>query len=501
MPYRERIDSYGTGAAQADARVLQEDSVPLQAHSPFRLVFRSSLLQVCVVCVLFLMGLMLSSCQDPGLPPNLEVPLSDDGSWCWFQDERAIVAGDYLIVGSVSSGWKNAEQRGDVIALVYNLRQEEPVKRVVLHPRFLNVRERYDDHNAPAFVAMDDGSVLAVYAMHGDENAFYAKRFRPSDPQPRAEGVQVVPSESSKITYSNVFRMLNENDGKGRLYNFFRGLNDSFKPSYSWSDDGGKTWQTGFVFIDVPSTERHRPYAKYVSNGRDTIHIVYTEGHPRDFDNSVYHVFYRNGVLHQSDGTVIRELREGLRSPLEGTKVFAGDAANVAWTSDIHLDEEGRPHLVFSVQRDGAGKPEEDHGLDLRYYYAWWDGTQWYHSEIGHAGTRLYQREADYTGNIALDPQDLNTVYFSSNADPATGEALISSADGKRHWELFRGVTQDRGQTWTFTPLTRNSTTDQLRPMVPVWPKSGQTALLWLRGEYRTYTDFQQAVMLRLISK
>jgi hypothetical protein len=434
-------------------------------------------------------------------PPAPDIELSADGSWCWFQDERAIVHGDYLIVGSGASGWQNAQQSGDIVALVYNLRRPEPVKRVLLHARLLTKRGAYDDHNVPAFLSLPDGSVLAAYSMHGDENAFYAKRFRPEDPNPVAEGAKVVPSESSRVTYSNLFWMPKENGGKGRIYNFFRGLDDSFKPSYAWSDDLGATWQTGSVFIKVPLEFRHRPYAKYASNNRDVIHVVYTEGHPRDFDNSVYHVFVRDGILHTSDGKPIRSLLEGLRSPEEGTRLFTGDAANVAWTSDIHVDAQGRPHLLFTVQKDGAGKPQEEHGMDLRYHYAWWDGARWHQHEIGHAGSRLYAREADYTGNASLDPDNLGHVYLSTNADPVTGQPLLSKADGKRHWELFRAATKDYGKTWSFTPLTANSTQDNLRPIVPAWNSSSRVALLWLRGEYRTYTDFRQAVMLRLLPR
>lgn len=427
--------------------------------------------------------------------------LSGDGSWCWFQDERAIVTGDYLVAGSVSSGWKDHDASGDIVALVYNLKKPEAVKRVVLHSRLLTAKGAYDDHNAPAFLALPDGSVLAAYAMHGDENAFYAKRFRPEDAQPVAEGPRVVPSESSRVTYSNLFWMPRENGGRGRVYNFFRGLDDSFKPSYAYSDDLGKSWQTGTVFIQVPTEMRHRPYAKYASDGNSSIHAIYTEGHPLDFNNSVYHVFYRRGMLHGSDGKAIRGLRDGLRRPEEGTLVFAGDAANVAWTSDLHLDAEGRPHALFSVQKDGAGKPQDEHGMDLRYHYAWWNGAEWRQHEIGHAGTRLYKQQADYTGNVALDPNNLNHVYLSTNAHPRSGEPLISKADGKRHWEIFRAETEDKGRTWTFTALTENSTEDNLRPIVPAWPGSGKVALLWLRGEYRSYTGYKQAVILRVLPR
>ena len=68
------------------------------------------------------------------------------------------------------------------------------------------------------------------------------------------------------------------------------------------------TWTSGGVFIRVPSTQRHRPYVVYASNQTDTIHMLYTEAHPRDFDNSLYHVYYRGGMLHRSDGTPIRSL-------------------------------------------------------------------------------------------------------------------------------------------------------------------------------------------------
>ena len=40
------------------------------------------------------------------------IVLNDDGGWCWFQDERALVVGDTLLVGSVASGRDDPERRG-----------------------------------------------------------------------------------------------------------------------------------------------------------------------------------------------------------------------------------------------------------------------------------------------------------------------------------------------------------------------------------------------------
>jgi hypothetical protein len=169
--------------------------------------------------------------------------------------------------------------------------------------------------------------------------------------------------------------------------------------------------------------------------------------------------------------------------------VFQGDPNNVAWISDIHVDAQGRPFLVFSVQKDSAGMAPGVGGNDFRYYYARWTGKQWAEREIAYGGSKLYPQEDDYTGNICVDPQDPSTVYISTNADPVTGKPLVSKADGQRHWEIFRGVTRD-GAKWTWTAVTKDSAKDNIRPIVPIW-KSRERAVLWLRGQMRTYTDYE----------
>jgi hypothetical protein len=178
--------------------------------------------------------------------------------------------------------------------------------------------------------------------------------------------------------------------------------------------------------------------------------------------------------------------------------VFAGDPDNVGWVSDIHLDSKGDPVGVFSVQKNSAGLPDGEAGEDLRYHYARWNGRDWEQHEIAYAGGKLYPGEDDYSGNIALDPASLDTVYLSADANPVSGEPLKSAADGKRHYEIFRAVTSNGGATWEFTPITSDSAQDNLRPIVPVAP-DGSRVVLWLRGTYRAYTDYDlEAVGLRI---
>ena len=414
------------------------------------------------------------------------VVLNDDAGWCWFQDERALVVGGRLVFGSVAAGRADPTRRGAVEATSVDLRTGA-VRRSRLSATPVEKHGRYDDHDAPAFVVRGDGRILAAWAGHGFDNRILSRvTLQPGDPTAWGEEHVFVPSAPSKISYTNLYRLSAE---RSRIYDFFRGLDDRFKPSVAWSDDGGERFTAGGVVIDVPAAFRHRPYVKYASDGQGTVHLAYTEGHPRDFDNSLYHLYYRDGTLHRSDGTVIRTLAEGLRDPVEGTRIFQGDARNVAWVADLELDGQGRPFVAYSVQKDSAGLPPGQGGGDHRYRIARWTGTAWEDHEIAFAGTRLYAGEDDYTGGIALVPGDPSRVFVSTNADASTGAPLVSSADGKRHWEVLRGETKDGGRSWRYQPVTRSSTADNLRPIVPRRTGPGDV-LLWLRGTYRSYTDY-----------
>lgn len=402
--------------------------------------------------------------------PSIRV-LHDDGGWCWFEDERAIGVDGKLVFGVVSSG-----RRGNVEAVTYDPKTGQSKVFVLHKPETPEEQRRWmDDHNSPAFLLRPDGRVLALYAKHGVDEKIYYRISEPKDTSRWGEERVFVPSPTSKVTYSNPHYLSAEK----RVYNFFRGIHNSFKPSYAYSDDMGETWAAGNVFINVPTQFRHRPYVKYASNGRDTVHIAYTDGHPRDFDNSIYHIYYRNGMLYRSDGTAIRSLKEGLSKPEEGTVVYEGGKKNVAWISDLHLDRKGNPVLVFSEQRDPSGS-------DHRYHYARWADGKWAEHEIAYAGSRLYPGEDDYTGNIALDPQDTSRVYLSTNAEPVSGKRMA-------HYEIYRGVTKDGGSQWAWTAVTSDSSADNIRPICPKF--KGLPEVLWLRGKMIAYTNYRFEVV------
>lgn len=415
--------------------------------------------------------------------------LNDNGAWSWFMDERVIVDQDQLIIGSTRANGvfrdKDKPGWGNVELAILNLKTGAK-QVVVLHEKL-----EQDDHNNPGLLVLPDGRYLAGYSKHGQEPRVYFRiSKRPGDPsewEARTEfvtpGVRIEGGGFGRgdvFTYCNPIRLSQE---KGRIYMFHRSV--GLDPNYLVSDDEARTWRYGGKLYE--GLDGYSPYTKYISNNRDTIHFVATEDHPRNFDNNLYHAFIRGGKIYRSDGTEVASLSTTTNCavhPWDFTRIYRGGTNNVAWMTDIHLDKEERPVVLFTVQVNGAGLPRGQGGDDHRFHYARWDGKKWTEREIAYAGKRLYPGEDDYTGLGAIDPQNPDVVYLSSNADLKTGQPLISAADGKRHHEIFRGETKDGGATWTWTPITQNSTMDNLRPLVPIW-KDTRTAVVWMRGTYR----------------
>lgn len=413
------------------------------------------------------------------------VTLNDNSAWSWFMDERAIVHDGSLIVGSMRSvgdfhGGQGDPNWGNVELAVYDIDRGD-VHRVVLDPHF-----EQDDHDNPALLALPDGRILAVYTRHATERKVFCRISAPHDPLTWGPVQTVVtpgkdspPYSGDNVTYSNVFRLKS-----GRIYNFYRGFD--YDPNYMFSDDDGRTWRLGGRL--VKGLDGYGPYAKYAFDGDRTIHFVATEDHPRLYDNNLYHGIIRDGSVLHSDGTRMGPLSDSPEtrvSVANMTNIFSGDPDNTAWMTDLELDDQQRPVVLFSVQKDGRGLGRKQGGFDHRFHFARWDGAAWQQHEIAYAGERLYPGEDDYTGLAAIDPHYTNVVYISTDAKPETGTPLVSEADGKRHHELFRGETADGGISWNWTPITANSTMDNLRPIVPKWDDE-RTALVWMRGDYHS---------------
>jgi hypothetical protein len=411
------------------------------------------------------------------------IVLNDNSSWCWFQDERAVLDGNNLLFTGVTREGKNTVTQ-------YNLKTGKSVTREInVHPF------KPDDHNAGALLIRPDKRYLTVYAQHGGEPRMrYRISSRPGDIT--EWGPEMSAETGAKTTYSNVFR-LSEND---TVYNFHRGIGND--PNYMVSADDGETWHYGGRLFSFHG----RPYVRYTSDTRKRIHFITTEEHPRHYNNSIYHGYIEDGEMFASDGARVGAVSKNEKteiSPQDFTCVFDSDREtrkDVAWTQDIELDENGYPYIVFSVTKDpiklGETKNTQEGGFDHRYHYARWDGQQWHEYEIAYAGPRLYAGENEYTGLITLHPEDPDVVYISTNVDPTSGKPLRT--DGRGHREIFRGATSDKGASWRWTAITKNSDQDNIRPIVVA--SQDYEVVLWLTGRFTTFKDYDLKV-LGLITK
>ena len=405
------------------------------------------------------------------------ITFNDNGGWCWFQDERALVVDGKLLIASVANaaGTDGAERGGNIEVTSFDLASSGPPTTTVLHAGLGN-----DDHDTPALLALPDGRILAVYATHGRDKLIRSRiSTQPADATAWQPERQV--AREAGVTYSNLFLLSDEGAGHGRLYDFYRG--EKWNPNWICSDDLGASWQYGGWLVAFEG----RPYVKYAANGRDTIHFVTTEHHPHNYPNSIYHAYLKDGAFYRSDGTKIQDAGTGPIRPDQATRIWAGDKDHVAWMCDMHLDADGHPYLAYSVQKQ----------LDpnaIQYRYAHWDGSVWQDHFLAHAGTALYKGEEHYTGLVALDPADPDTLYISTDADPTTGAPLISAADQQRHYEIFAGRTRNGGITWTWRPVTKDSDADNIRPIVPIGCDSHQV-LLWLRGTLTSFVQYDLDVV------
>lgn len=443
-------------------------------------------------------GFLLGAPQPPPLPVG-SVSIAPDGAWTWFNDERAIVHG-----GALYAGYVRADGQ-------YGVTRRDLVTGAASHMTLSTATSaQKDDHNNASLTVLPDGRLLALYSKHIAGNRYFQRSSLVASPVSDADwGAEIVRPTPAANTYANTFRLSGEHD---RIYNFHRCLN--FNPTLTISDDLGVTWGAPRPFIGA-GTGRTRPYTRFTSNHRDRIDVIYTDGHPRDVNNSLYHIYYQQEAFHRTDGTTVKALAD---LPLEhdagerGSVIYsyrdeswgAGDGPDDwiptgrAWNWDVACDNKGHPVVAFQVQRDKVAGPSWSDDR-IYYYYARWTGSEWQRRFIAHAGRPLYAAEDDYAGGMALDPTDPRVVYISSNAaDPfALDDTINVPLRADARYELWRGVTEDGGLTFTWTQLTIDSRADNLRPIVP--ENHGLTeCLLWFHGTYRSYTDYNAQVLGRI---
>ncbi|MCA4133396.1 BNR-4 repeat-containing protein [Arthrobacter sp. M4] len=425
---------------------------------------------------------------------NAPLTLNDNGAWCWFQDERALIdpSNKTLLIGSVAApeGPGGGQRGGNIEVAVLNLVTGERAVHV-LHQQLES-----DDHNAPALLIRTDGRYLAMYAKHKTDNySRWRVSTRPHDasewePEQVFDWTEL--ADGRGATYSNLHRL----EAESRTYNFVRAINDD--PSIMASADDGQTWTFGGKLFTRPKIGYVNGYTRYASNGTDRIDLITTDHHPRDFNNSIYHGYIQDDALHTANGTVVNKpvfSSQGINQSALTTIFSAGmeldgDILTHGWTTDLRRNGNQLAAVVSCRANDVNGPLQRVQRLDVddhRLLYARFDGGTWVLHPLAVAGPALLPHEQDYTGLAAIDPYDLDHVYISAPIDPRTGQ-------GTEHYEIYSGRTSDGGASWQWEAVTEGSTVDNLRPIVVPGDPSVH-AVCWFRGSMRSSQAYNAEVV------
>lgn len=368
-------------------------------------------------------------------------------AWCWFGDPRAVYYNGYTYIGWISSS-------GDVVIGKHD-NATKIMTTSVLHPNL-----EIDDHDNPSILIRPDGRLMVFYSAHAGQQMYYRISTNPGDIS--AWGSERTVPGDYRYTYPNPIQLPSE---ANKIYLFWRG--NDWNPTFATSTDG-LAWSTPKTLVDTGSTS----YIKYASNGTDTIHFAFTDSHPELVAvNNLYYARYKNGSFYRADGSLIKNISALPLQTTEVDRVYNSQVTGQkAWVWDIAVDVNGNPVIVYAT----FPSPNEH-----VYHYARWNGSGWEDHVITAAGGSIDESGNDpyYSGGIILDHENRAVVYLSRQV----GEAF----------EVEQWYTPDGGYTWRSNPLTTGSAEKNVRPFVPRNRPANGLAVLWLRGGYHSYTDYE----------
>lgn len=394
--------------------------------------------------------------------------VTEEGAWCWFADPRALHYENKK--GTIKSSYIGyIDVHGAIKATQYDFltgKRSEVLIRSYFQP---------DDHNNPTFLVLPDERVMIFYSRHTDEACFYYRVSRnPGDITSLGEEKKIVTSHNT--TYPSPFLL---SDDPEHIYLCWRGI--SWHPTIaklSLPDSNDNVDFTWGPYQIVQSTAA-RPYAKYLSNGKDKIYLTYTTGHPdNENPNFVYFNFINIKTLQLEDvkGQVLSNIAEGAFN-VEKSAHYVSTYPNTVvdnssyrdWVWQIAKEEGGNP--VIAMVRINAAKTSHD------YYYAKWTGSEWKKTFLANGGGHFHQSpglEMCYSGGMALDPEKPNEVYCSV---PVTG------AGGKVYEIMKYVVDEATGKVETIS-VTRNSLKNNVRPYILPGSGNSDLRLAWMHGDY-----------------
>jgi len=367
-----------------------------------------------------------------------------DGSWCWFSDPRAVYyEGQHK---RTYCGW--IDSYGNIIMSAY----DHTTGQLQSHKLFSNLE--IDDHDNPSILIDHDGYIYVFFQKHSTKEGVHMMKSEfpedifhwTSDRILYLNDTLKYPGWIDSYTYCNPVQLSSENN---KIYIFWRGIDG--KPTFSFSSDGGENWSKGKIMI-MPDRNYNfrRPYVKIYSTGKDKIHILFTDGHPRkEKQNSVYYMCYYKGAFHKADGTIIKNITDDAVNPREADVIYDAQKSNQkAWVWDVAEDEKGNPVVAY------AKFPNDSIHI---YCYAFWNGEKWQNFDLINSGkwfpkTLVGEKETEpnYSGGMNIDKESTNTLYLSVNRDSV--------------FEIEKWSLDVHSKKWQIENITKGSKKDNVRP-------------------------------------
>lgn len=391
-----------------------------------------------------------------------------EGAWCWFADPRALHYENES--GSINKTYIGyIDIHGNIKAMQYdfkNKKQEEVLVRSYFQP---------DDHNNPTFLVLPDERIMIFYSRHTDEACFYYRVSKtPGDIT--TLGDEKMLKTKHNTTYPSPFIL---SDDPEHIYLCWRGI--GWHPTIAKlslpdeKDDVSIVWG---AYQMVKSTGA-RPYAKYVSNGKDRIYLTYTTGHP---DNEQPNFLYFNYIdihtlqLKDVKGNTLSTIAEGTFKVNKSDDYINRYPATVVdnpserdWLWQVASDRDGNP--VIAMVRISGDKESHD------YYYAKWNGNEWKKTFLAHAGGHFHQTpglEKCYSAGMAIDPANTNLIYCSIPIEGKYGKV----------YEIVKFTMSEEGEVVSTEAVTKDSKQNNIRPYIIPSSENTPLRLTWMYGDY-----------------
>src|SRR5690606_8898619 len=336
-----------------------------------------------------------------------------------------------------------------------------------------------DDHNNPTFLVLPDERVMIFYSRHTDERCFYYRiSQKPGDITTLGRETRLETDHNT--TCSSPFIL---SDDPHHIYLCWRGIGWHPTVARLTLPDENDTVQFDRGPYQIVQSQRGkdgvRPYAKYMSNGKDKIYLAYTTTHP---DNQPINYIYFNYIdiqtleLKDIKGQTLATIGSGTLHQVDASPAYKNsypdavveDAPFRNWLWEISVQDEDRP--VIAMVQISEDKKSHD------YYHVKWNGHEWQKTYLSDAGGHFHQTqdiEKCYSGGMAIDKANPGIIYGAVPVNGKHGDV----------YELKKFTVDVDGKLISTQQLTFDSPKNNVRPFAIAHTKN-DLRLAWMHGDY-----------------